>query len=81
MVHLDGTVVQLGVLLLHSSTSPRSVWSFICSPHVHVRFLRVLWFPPVSQKHAGRWISDFNLPLGVNECSHGTLKWTAVSSR
>lgn len=24
----------------------------------------VLWFPPTSQKHAGRWIGDSELPRG-----------------
>lgn len=32
-----------------------------------------LRLPPTFQKHAGMWIGDSNLPLGVNECVHGVL--------
>lgn len=68
-MHFDGMVAHQGALLLHISTSQYGV----CSPHVHVGFLRVFGFPPTSKKHAGRWIGDLKLPLGVNACAHGTL--------
>lgn len=28
----------------------------------------VLWFPPPSQKHAGKWTGESKLRLGGNEC-------------
>lgn len=28
------------------------------------------------QKHAGRWIGDAKLPLGVCVCLHGALQWS-----
>lgn len=31
--------------------------------------------------HARSWTGYSKLPLGVNECVHGTLQWTGVLSR
>lgn len=58
-----------------------SVWSFfICSPCVCVGSLRVLWFPPIVQKHADRWTGYAQVPLSVNLCVYGTLQWNGVQS-
>lgn len=44
-----------------------SMWSFASSPHVQLKSLQVLWFPPISQKHASKvtsalrceWVYDY----------------------
>lgn len=45
----------------------------------------VCLFHPTLQKHAGMWIANLKLPLGVNEYMnvyvHGALHWTIVPSR
>lgn len=51
-------VVQWLVLLPHSEKILGLVWflvlsEFAHSPHVHVGFLKGLWFPPMIQKYAG----------------------------
>lgn len=47
---------------------------------MHVVFLSVLWFPPISQKYA-TWYTDYSkLPLGMNKNAivymHEALQWT-----
>lgn len=55
-------MLQWVALALHSLMVPGLILS---SVWVSSMFS---WFPPTSQKRAGRCITYANLPLGVNEC-------------
>lgn len=46
-------IVVLWLALWFHSFPVRSWVFFACSPHPHVGFLRVLWFPPTLEKQAG----------------------------
>lgn len=71
-------------------SSGNSVWNFGACSHVCFRFLWVLQFPHIFQKHFSRWIGYSKFPFGVNpfgvfldytQCLQDRLcKWVKVQS-